>query len=215
MTPAPVTIIGTRDVPITELHPHPENPNHGDTDAIRESLDTFGQYRAIVALADGTILAGHHVYKAAAARGDKTVRVEIIDTDPQTARKILLADNRIAELGPGLDPEELLAALQNLDDDLLGTGYDESFIDDLLAAQEEKAPAPTPGDVEGQGIGTREDSYFNGEDGQRMIVLAYPKEEYSGIVDSLAELGQAYGTETNADTVRTLIEQGVAILRDK
>lgn len=119
----PVTHVNTRTIPIDDLHPHPDNPNRGDVEAIAASLDEFGQYRAVVALPDGTILAGHHVVEAIRHRGGTEVRVDTIDTDPQTAKRIMLADNRIAELGDGLDPDQLLAVLESLDGDLVGTGY--------------------------------------------------------------------------------------------
>ena len=128
-----VTHHGTHVLPVGDLHPHADNPNHGDVAAIRESLDEFGQYRSVVALEDGTLLAGHHVWQAAKARGDETIRVEVIETDEHTARRILLADNRIAELGDGLDPEALLAVLESLGGELAGTGYDEAYLDELEA----------------------------------------------------------------------------------
>ncbi|MGY4103440.1 DNA methyltransferase [Nocardia sp. R16R-3T] len=118
----PVTVHGTRDIPVRDLHPHPQNPNRGDVDALAQSLDTFGQYRAIVARTDGTILAGHHVWQAACAKGHTTIRVEVIDCDDDTARRICVADNRLADLGPGVDPELLLAILNDLEV-LDGTGY--------------------------------------------------------------------------------------------
>ncbi|QNJ56396.1 DNA methyltransferase [Gordonia phage Portcullis] len=127
-----VNHVGTKTLPVTDLHPHPDNPNRGNVDAIRESLDQFGQYRAVVALTDGTLLAGHHVWQAAKARGQETIRVEVIDTDPQTAKRILLADNRIAELGEGIDPEKLYALLSD-DLDMTGTGYDADYLADLEA----------------------------------------------------------------------------------
>lgn len=129
-----VQIIGTREMAVSDLHAHPDNPNRGSVEAIQSSLDEFGQYRAVVALTDGTLLAGHHVWKAAQARGDKTIRVEVIDTDPQTAKRILLADNRIAELGDGIDPRKLLELLTEDGFDMAGTGYDPQFLLELEAS---------------------------------------------------------------------------------
>ncbi|KJF21946.1 DNA modification methylase [Rhodococcus sp. AD45-ID] len=135
----PVTIHGTRDLNINDLRPHPQNPNRGDVEALTTSLNTFGQYRAIVALTDGTILAGHHLWKAARANGHTTIRVEVIDCDEQTARKILIADNRLADLGPGVDPELLLTVLNDLDI-LDGSGYNA----DDLALLEQTINPPEP-----------------------------------------------------------------------
>ncbi|ORL93428.1 DNA modification methylase [Prescottella equi] len=135
----PVIVHGTRDVHIDELHPHPQNPNRGDVDELAKSLETFGQYRAIVAHIDGTILAGHHLWQAAQSQGRTTIRVEFIECDEDTARRILVADNRLADLGPGVDPELLLAVLNDLDA-LDGTGYNP----DDLALLERSIHPPQP-----------------------------------------------------------------------
>lgn len=113
---------------VSDLHPHPENPNRGDVDAIVTSLQTHGQYRSVVVNKDGTILAGHHVWQAAKRINMASIRVDMVDANEQEARKILLADNRIAELGPGPDMERLLDVLLNLDGDLPGTGYDDDYV---------------------------------------------------------------------------------------
>ena len=125
------TVIGTEVVNPADLTPHPRNPNRGDTAAIAESLTEHGQYRSVVVNQDGMILAGHHVVQAAVSLGWEQVRIERIECDEATADKILLADNRIAELGDGLDPEQLLAILTDLDT-LTGTGYDDDYLDDLV-----------------------------------------------------------------------------------
>jgi hypothetical protein len=140
-----VAFLGQKEVPLTDLHPHPENPNRGDVSAIMESLKNHTQYRAIVANKDGTILAGHHVFYAAQELKMPTIRVDMVDADEKAARKILLADNRIAELGPGPDMEALLEVLMALDNDLEGTGYDDDYIAML---QEMTAGAPTLDDLE-------------------------------------------------------------------
>ncbi len=122
-----VKFIEQREVSVRDLKPHPDNPNRGEVNAVAESLEQFGQYRSVVALKDLTILAGHHVVRAAQNIGMKTVRVDIIDADETSARKILLADNRIADLGLGPDFEMLLKNLEDLAGDFEGTGYDLEF----------------------------------------------------------------------------------------
>lgn len=122
-----VTFIGQKQIPVSELKPHPENPNRGDVNSIAESLEQFGQYRSVVALEDMTLLAGHHVVQAAKNIGLKTVRVDVVKCDPKTARKIMLADNRIPELGLGADFEMLLKNLEAIDGDFEGTGFDADY----------------------------------------------------------------------------------------
>lgn len=152
-----VNVLETTNRKLDTLHPHPENPNRGDVDKIAESLATFGQYRPIVANKDGTILAGHHVYYAAQKLNWPTIMVTVLDADEQQSRRILLADNRLAELGEGPDLDLLLAALENLgDDDLMGTG----FTDDYVRALQESAAGP-PGldDLENEAGPPQEDDY--------------------------------------------------------
>ncbi|MEI7780303.1 MAG: ParB N-terminal domain-containing protein [Planctomycetota bacterium] len=123
-----VKFVEQREVPIEELFPHPDNPNRGSVDDLADSLSEFGQFRSIVGRPDGTILAGHHLVQAAKRVGIKTVRVDIIDVDDTTARKIMLADNRLADLGLGPNLDLLLKNLEELGNDIAGTGFDEDYI---------------------------------------------------------------------------------------
>jgi site-specific DNA-methyltransferase (adenine-specific) len=212
----PVNHLGTELVPIDQLQPHAENPNAGDVDAIAESLKTSSQYRSIVAAKiDGsdqlTILAGHHVWKAAQQLGWTDIRVDVLEADAQSARRIMVADNRLPELGEGLDNEALLAVLNELGDEgLAGTGYDASDLDDLVAAIEEAADADTTdtfGRTDGTGITGRRASYEDSD--ARMIVLQYNGDTYVELVEALAELSERLGTSSNAETVHRLISEAL------
>ena len=97
-------------------------------DDLVESLSEFGQFRSIVGRPDGTILAGHHLVQAAKKVGMKTVRVDVIEVDDKTARKIMLADNRLADLGLGPNLDLLLKNLEELGNDIAGTGFDDDYI---------------------------------------------------------------------------------------
>lgn len=152
-----VTVIETAKKPLDSLRPHPENPNRGDVDRIVESLDAFGQYRPIVANEQGTILAGHHVFYAARQRGDTDILVTVVDADEADSRRILLADNRLAELGEGPDVDLLLAALESMgDDDFFGTGFDDDYV---KALQEAAEGPPSIDDLEGEAGEPQEDDY--------------------------------------------------------
>lgn len=143
-----VTYLETRDVPITELTRFPGNAKRGDVGAIRESIRRNGQYRALVVrrCADGlVILAGNHTHDAIKAEGHKTVRCEIVECDDDTARRVNLADNRLAEIGE-MDTDALAELLSYLDGDYEGTGYDEAFVDALLNPGEEIPTALTDPD---------------------------------------------------------------------
>jgi hypothetical protein len=83
--------------------------------------------------------------------------VDVVDADEQSARKILLADNRLAELGPGMDMEALLEVLLALGNDLEGTGFDEKYLEML---EEMVAGAPSLDDLEDEAGGPPTDDDY-------------------------------------------------------
>jgi DNA modification methylase len=97
-------------------------------DAIKASLEKFGQRKPIVVTAEGTVLAGNGTVTAAKALGwtDITVAVAPADWDADTAKAYALADNRSAELAEW-DQGVLASQLVELDVagwDLAGLGFD-------------------------------------------------------------------------------------------
>jgi hypothetical protein len=129
-------IVTSGPAPIDKLRPHPDNPNTGDTEEIAKSLTLNGMYRPIVARTDGTILAGHHVYEAAMSLGWTELHVTFVDVDDATATRIMIADNRLADLGPGVDLGllmPLLTELQETTEGLAGTGYSEDDMANLAS----------------------------------------------------------------------------------
>lgn len=122
-------------VRLDELHTYYRNANRGDIDAIAGSLKANSQYRPVVGNI-GTytgrpfeVLAGNHTLlahrKLAETHPDDPrwdgISVAWGDWDEETCTKIVVADNRTAELGTmdfqGL--KELLDSVSTLD----GTGY--------------------------------------------------------------------------------------------
>lgn len=143
-SPVSLTITPTR---WSDLRPHPANPRNGDIDAIKESVRTNGVYRPIIATQDGTILAGHHLYHALGELGHDTVDVVLLPLDPNSAeaRRIMVADNRTADLGR-YDESVLLDLLDSLPD-LDGTGYtdrDLGELRDALTRVTDRWDTPTP-----------------------------------------------------------------------
>lgn len=121
-------------VPLTAIRTHPKNPRKGSVDAIAESLRVNGQYRPLVVQqSSGHILAGNHTYRAMEALGWQSVKVVFMDVDDDAAYRIMLADNRTADLGDGYDNEILADILRGLPD-LSGTGYNQDDLDLLQAA---------------------------------------------------------------------------------
>lgn len=125
-------------VAVDRIQEHPQNPRKGVVEAIEDSIDENGWYGAVVVQkSTGYILAGNHRYRAAVKKGAKEIPVIYRDVDDETAIRILLADNKTAELG-GYDEEllsELLSGLETLD----GTGWG-------LTPVEESEESPEPED---------------------------------------------------------------------
>jgi len=122
--------------PIDGLRTMPGNPRKGDVEAVKRSYARFGQRKPIVALPDGTVIAGNHQLLAARALGWKEIAVVRVDDDDQTAKAFALADNRTADLGT-YDDAALAALLAEVATDpelLLATGYDMDALADLDAA---------------------------------------------------------------------------------
>jgi DNA modification methylase len=126
-------------VPIDELRLYPGNPRRGELAAISESMDANGIYRPpVVQRSTMHVLCGNHLVTVARERGLKELPVYLIDVSDEQARRIVLADNRIADLG-GYDSGELAALLGELDD-LAGSGYEPRDLDALLDELSDLAP---------------------------------------------------------------------------
>ncbi|MDK7213412.1 DNA methyltransferase [Corynebacterium pyruviciproducens] len=146
-----VSRIEYRSVPVGELALFSGNPRRGDVDRIAESLSARGQYRPIVVNA-GTVtgrsmevLAGNHTLMAARQLGWDTIDCGVIDVDDTTAKAIVAADNRLADLG-GYDEQSLADLLQDVGD-LAGTGYTDEDLDALLKDLEVPAENTDPDDA--------------------------------------------------------------------
>lgn len=125
------TVLSTESVRLSELEPYPGNPRVGDLDMIRQSIRDHGQYRAMVAnRRTGQVLAGNHLLHAMKAEGWTEGLVHWVDVDETEAAKIVLVDNRTADLGR-YDDALLAQLLQSLPD-LDSTGYTSEYLDDLV-----------------------------------------------------------------------------------
>lgn len=136
---------GVRDIPVSELTPHPDNANIGDVEAIKQSIRVNGFYAPIIAQAStGYIIVGNHRFRAAQELGAVTVPVIFLDVDDEQAMRLMLADNRTARLGHD-DMEALGAALSQLAESevgLLGTGFTPLDLQRLLIETDERLVFP-------------------------------------------------------------------------
>ena len=130
--------------PINQLSLLPGNPRRGDVDAVKASLERFGQRKPIVVRkSDHVVIAGNHTLQAAQALGWDEIAVVWVDDDDAMSKAFALADNRTAELGDY--DEEALAALIGevgaLDPELLeSTGWDSKSVSDLLDSMQKDLP---------------------------------------------------------------------------
>lgn len=128
------------DVSVNELIVHPRNARRGNIDAIVASIEANGWWGTLVAQKSTKhVLAGNHRLMAAQVMGMATVPVYWIDCDDDEATRILLADNRVADLAD-YDDQALLDLLSDFDNDLVGLGFDERDIEELTLSFESPEP---------------------------------------------------------------------------
>ena len=145
-------------VELGSLKHDPKNARiHGDRnlEAIRFSLHKFGQRKPIVALDDGTVIAGNGTLEAAKVLGWPSLAVVRVKDDPATAAAYAIADNRTAELA-SWDSAQLAETMQWLEDQELdfevhNIGFSPDEVEELLAMSE----AATKSDEVGEDIYTK------------------------------------------------------------
>lgn len=167
----PGSVLRVRVFPVGELSLFHRNPRRGDVRSIAESLKTHGQYRPLVVNVGtltgrpGEILAGNHTYLAACALGWETIEATTVDVDDVTAHRIVLADNRLADLGAYDDAD--LAAAMDAAGDLAGTGYTDADLEALLAGMVAPVSLTDPDDVpdvaDGEAVSRPGDVWILGE----------------------------------------------------
>jgi DNA modification methylase len=127
----------------------PGNPRRGDIEAVRRSLEAFGQRKPIVARReDKVVIAGNHTLQAARLLGWTDIAVVWVDDDDTTAKAYALADNRTAELG-SYDEQalaDLISQVGSVDPELLqASGWDDKAVQELLdGLQAEPQPIDDP-----------------------------------------------------------------------
>lgn len=168
--------------PIDELRLYDGNPRQGDVGAIVVSLERNGQYKPIVVnRRKGVktymhVLAGNHTLLAAKQLGWTEIARTFVSVDDDTARRIMLVDNRTNDLAT-MDEGALAQLLKDIAgsegaEGLFGTGYDADDLDDLLAKMNADE-VPPPKDKEQFGV----------------IVVCTSEEHQQQVSEQLTELG--------------------------
>ena len=160
-------------VNIDTIKPHPRNyKSHpaDQLDHLKKSITDHGIYRNVIVASDNTILAGHGVVTAAKALGLSSVPILRlpIHSNHINAIKLLTADNEVSHLGE-VDDRALTTILKEImdDADLLGTGYDEKMLANLLYVTRDSSEIQSV-DHAAEWVGMPE--YEANEDADRIIV---------------------------------------------
>lgn len=199
-------------VAIDTLKEFEGNPRKGNVKALVESLEANGQYRPIVVQkSTKQILAGNHLWKAAQELGWKEISVVELDVDDMQAKKIVAADNRLADMGV-YDEQKLLDLLGEID--LVGTGYVAADVDDLLALiEEQQSPEWKVADKTAQyenvqkrpTLEERADRYA--ERTIRLLMCEYPNPQYVWVIEQLTELRKKFSLDSNAEAILKVISE--------
>jgi len=183
-----ITNLVSERVPLDSIHPHPDNARRGDIDAICDSLQVHGQFvPLIVQRSTNHIVKGNHTWLAARQLGFEFVDAAFIDVDDDQALRILLVDNRAADLG-GYEEQSLTALLAGLND-LVGTGYEPGDLDARLAS-----------------LDAGPDAGWDELD-SRSILLTYTVDEHAALCARLDVLAAQFGFESYSEVVAALIEE--------
>lgn len=239
--------------PIESLKPHPDNPRLGDVDAIKESIRVNGWHGAVVTQqSTGFIIAGNHRTQAALelVRGNffpwpdqsaedwekekarwkaelASLPVHVVACDDDTAKRILLADNRTADRATYDDGKLLRLQAQVLEPEAAMQVLTDpnSNPDEVMEALRVIAAKPKPGRMRGtgytgedveqlalameggqarewgsQGVGQFQRQEAFAESQSRQMVFALTIDEYDKIMPLLLRIiDDNNGLDTNTD----------------
>lgn len=139
---------------IEDLHAPERNTRLHNEKQIAEfqrSISMFGQIRPIVIDEDGKILAGNGLYAALVSMGRKEADCYVAKGLTETEKKkLMLADNRVFELGAD-DDAAIGEILAELGDDFDIPGYDVDDLADLLSDLADDTPDARPVSASAEG----------------------------------------------------------------
>jgi hypothetical protein len=202
-------------VPIDELRETEGNPRLGNVEEIALSLERFGQVRPVAVRTDGfTIVAGHHVTKAAKKLGWTHVACIPGDfADESEAIAYVLADNALVQLGT-FDAEAYVQMAMPFANagDLTGLGISMDAYEDQLALVSEASKASeaildaTYERSEDDDAAAERGALIAAYQQKREVVMLMELEEYERFGVHLRILRQEYGTDGVKDTVLQALE---------
>lgn len=195
-------------VEVEKLIPYARNSRtHNDAQVaqIAASIKEFGFNNPVLIGEDNDIIAGHG--RVLAARKLELTSVPCIRLGHLTENQkkaYVIADNRIA-LNAGWDEEMLkleLSALAETQIDLSLLGFSEAELEMYSLAGREIEQLTSE-----ENHGTPADGAANLEDASvRQIILVYPLEEYTKVVEAMAQYAEKHALSNNTEVVNHLLE---------
>ena len=214
----------TLATPLSDLSSAPDNVRNHDNrsvDSIAASLNAYGQQKPIVALSNGTVIAGNGTLTAAKKLGWSHLAVARFKGSKDEAKAFAIADNRTADLSD-FNQDALADALAYLEgvpgislDDMGYTDREFMALVGDLEGEAEKASADVSS---GKGSDTdyEEGDFEDEDDGAdapashvRMVQLFLNESNHPGFVEDCQALSGKYGTANVTDTVLRAIETAV------
>lgn len=248
--------------PLDSLVRHPDNPRLGDVDAIKESIRRNGWWGTVVTQkSSGYLIVGNHRTDAARelAAGNFTrhedqserdyenekarwraelaeLPVHVYDCDDETARRVLLADNRTSDIATYDDPKLLRLTAQIVDPEaamqvLVNPNSNPDEVTEalrLIAAQPKRGSMRGTGYTEkdaeqlamaleggkpmqwGESGTTAEDKEIWATTDSRQMLFIMKADVYDKVIPLLARIGDELGLETNVEVLLHLLDQWAA-----
>jgi hypothetical protein len=203
---------------VMALKPHPKNIRKHNLEAIKHSLQKYGQMKPIVVQkSTGYIIAGNGTWSAATSLGWDTMAASFVDCDDHTALGFLIADNKASDLS-AYDTAKLKDALSLLADGpgLFDTLWTMDEYEDLLAqdpaatmtAREEfrGTYAETPEELAQRmsGSGTKSDG--SPRVSMKEMPLLIRAEDHAAFIKRLRTLGQHFGETSVLGIIFALVD---------
>ena len=197
---------------VTSLIPNPRNPNkHSDKQvALLAKVIRHQGWRAPITISkrSGFIVTGHG--RLAAALLLQVEQVPIDEQDFATEADEwahLVADNRLAELADA-DRSMIADLLKGLDEegevDMDVTGFDMDALDELMAELSQLADGGS-NTTNGMPLNDKLDRFLNS--GIAQLVLAFDKETFAEVVQTLETAKTHYTVETNSDAALEIFKR--------
>lgn len=191
-------------VAINDIKLFPNNPRKGNINLIAQSLESFGQYKPITVNKNtNEILVGNHTYQAAQALNWKTIDVVYVNVDEETAKKIVLIDNRAVDMGE-YDNESLLEMLELLDT-LENSGYNEEDFDSVIARLEEETTVNIKEAQEGTNIAEFGERFLTKD--TKMLLVELENDDYIWAIDRLGQYRNTHNLSNNSEAIVKLMEE--------